>query len=634
MADNVGYTPGTGATVAADEIGGVLHQRIKLTLGADGVSDGDVSSSNPLPVSVGGVVDISGTITDGAASTGQMLLVGGQTGAGVAQVFETNGSGHLNISDGGGSITVDGPLTDGQLRASPVPVSGSITADTGLSQPLTDTQLRAAAVPVSADALPLPTGAATETTLSALNAKFITSANMPDQNSVALPVRNTPQKYWDASFPQVGSGLLSPRFTQIGATGTGMAVNQSAGNLVITTGTTANAEVTLRSAQSFTGALTLHQLTTLSQRIVNNNFFVELVDVIGDALTYNIVNATTVDVTRVAHGFTAQSVGQRMDIGCITGAAGIPMEAVIASIPSVDVIRFTVAGWPASGTGTCSLTGWNKIELVYTGTTATAVNFNTRRQGWQNTAVAATISTTASGHITATNVCNGVVSLADQVNTSAGVYANRNAWRSNIPEPEVAMFLQLRARNGTTNPASTTTWTIGFARVEDYIPTQVDIVGTKQQSSASTLPVSGAVTVSGTATVSGTVTATVTAGTVNPVVPATPYILNSAASTNEALILTGTSGLQAFYATNTGATVAFVKLYNKATAPISSDIPAMILSVPAAVSGVPGVCTLPIGFSGFRFALGLGIRITGAVADNDTTAVAAGQVKVMLSRTI
>lgn len=134
---------------------------------------------------------------------------------------------------------------------------------------------------------------------------------------------------------------------------------------------------------------------------------------------------------------------------------------------------------------------------------------------------------------------------------------------------------------------------------------------------------------SATQPVSGTVTATV-----SPPAPATPYILNSAASENAALILTGTSGLQAFYATNTGATVAFVKLYNKATAPASTDIPAMILPVPAAVSGVAGVCTLPIGFSGFRFALGLGIRITGAVADNDTTAVAAGQVKVMLSRTV
>lgn len=50
MADNVAITPGSGATAAADDIGGVLHQRIKLTLGADGVSDGDVSSTNPIPV--------------------------------------------------------------------------------------------------------------------------------------------------------------------------------------------------------------------------------------------------------------------------------------------------------------------------------------------------------------------------------------------------------------------------------------------------------------------------------------------------------------------------------------------------------------------------------------------------------
>jgi hypothetical protein len=51
MADNVGYTPGTGATVAADEIGGVLHQRIKLGIGDDGVAV-DVSEANPMPVTL------------------------------------------------------------------------------------------------------------------------------------------------------------------------------------------------------------------------------------------------------------------------------------------------------------------------------------------------------------------------------------------------------------------------------------------------------------------------------------------------------------------------------------------------------------------------------------------------------
>jgi hypothetical protein len=66
MPDNVGYTPGIGATVAAEEILGILFQRIKLTLGADGVNDGDVSSSNPMPTQA--------QKTDELLSTIQMLM--------------------------------------------------------------------------------------------------------------------------------------------------------------------------------------------------------------------------------------------------------------------------------------------------------------------------------------------------------------------------------------------------------------------------------------------------------------------------------------------------------------------------------------------------------------------------------
>ena len=49
MADNIGYTPGAGATIAADDIGGVLHQRIKIGIGGDGVAT-DISTANPMPV--------------------------------------------------------------------------------------------------------------------------------------------------------------------------------------------------------------------------------------------------------------------------------------------------------------------------------------------------------------------------------------------------------------------------------------------------------------------------------------------------------------------------------------------------------------------------------------------------------
>jgi hypothetical protein len=49
MADNVGYTPGSGAVVAADDISGVLYQRVKPVVGVDGVAV-DVSSTDPMPV--------------------------------------------------------------------------------------------------------------------------------------------------------------------------------------------------------------------------------------------------------------------------------------------------------------------------------------------------------------------------------------------------------------------------------------------------------------------------------------------------------------------------------------------------------------------------------------------------------
>lgn len=50
--DYVGYTPGTGANIAADDISSVLFQRMKLVRGADGVNDGDVAVANPMPASV------------------------------------------------------------------------------------------------------------------------------------------------------------------------------------------------------------------------------------------------------------------------------------------------------------------------------------------------------------------------------------------------------------------------------------------------------------------------------------------------------------------------------------------------------------------------------------------------------
>jgi hypothetical protein len=52
VADNTTLNPGTGGdVVASDDIGpGVKYQRVKLTMGADGVNEGDVASGNPMPI--------------------------------------------------------------------------------------------------------------------------------------------------------------------------------------------------------------------------------------------------------------------------------------------------------------------------------------------------------------------------------------------------------------------------------------------------------------------------------------------------------------------------------------------------------------------------------------------------------
>ena len=166
-----------------------------------------------------------------------------------------------------------------------------------------------------------------------------------------------------------------------------------------------------------------------------------------------------------------------------------------------------------------------------------------------------------------------------------------------------------------------TDFRLSFIRLLDYERLRVEALPRPGGDSANALPVA----VNG-----GSLNAIGTLG--NPSAPTNQFI-NSVAGTNIASISISTNGISSIYATNTGSTPAYIKLYNKATAPVlATDIPEMIIVVPAAVSGVPGVYTLPIGFSGLRFNSGLGIAITGGASDTDTTAVTAGQVKVKMSR--
>ena len=73
MPDNVAITPGSGATVAADDISSVLYQRVKISHGADG-SATDTSTASPLPTrTVWATLTAAPTVTAGAYSASDAI---------------------------------------------------------------------------------------------------------------------------------------------------------------------------------------------------------------------------------------------------------------------------------------------------------------------------------------------------------------------------------------------------------------------------------------------------------------------------------------------------------------------------------------------------------------------------------
>lgn len=338
------------------------------------------------------------------------------------------------------------------------------------------------------------------------------------------------------------------------------------------------------------------------------------------------VTAVPVSLSNYATESTLASIVKAEDSAHVSGDNGIPLLGIrqISDVPTADadgdytLVKIDEEGRVKVGAKPASFT------LVTGNITANAQTVFcdvSRSSNVMFALVAASLvghNATFEGSIDSTNGTDGnwfviqvVRTNANTIETATGVLAATPtyAWEASV---NGLSFVRVRA---TAHTSGTATWKF-------------------QRGSYATEPIPAA-QISGTQPVSGTVTATVANATILPAVPATPYFLNSAATTNGALIITGTSGVSSIYATNTGAAVAFVKLYNKATAPtVGTDVPEMIIPVPAAVSGVPGVANIAAGVPPLRFALGLGIAITGGVADTDTTAVAAGQVKVKLSRTV
>ena len=107
----------------------------------------------------------------------------------------------------------------------------------------------------------------------------------------------------------------------------------------------------------------------------------------------------------------------------------------------------------------------------------------------------------------------------------------------------------------------------------------------------------------------------------------TIFRLLSAATTNATNIKAAAGQVYTIVATNVNAAARFVKLYNKATAPVvGTDTPVMTLLIPGNAAGA--VLYLDAGGMGLAFPLGIGLAVTALVADADVTAVALNEVIV------
>lgn len=101
------------------------------------------------------------------------------------------------------------------------------------------------------------------------------------------------------------------------------------------------------------------------------------------------------------------------------------------------------------------------------------------------------------------------------------------------------------------------------------------------------------------------------------------FKLISSASTNSTVVKASNARMGAIVASNNGASPAYVKLYNKSTAPVvGTDVPVFTFMIPSGAS-----LSFPSTYAIF-FSSGLGLAITNLIADTDTTAVALNQVSV------
>lgn len=329
-----------------------LNAQVSLTNASVEISN---DTGNPVPVS--GTVTATGPLTDTQLRASAVPVSAANlplpSGAATA-ANQTTGNASLSSIDGklpalsSGRVPVDvgSSINVGEVEVkndsgNPIPISdagGSITVD----GPLTDTQLRATAVPVSAASLPLPTGAATQTTLASIDTQLDAGVSVYPETIIGKF-----REAFESFVPGTNWNLFADPNDIVQLDGNAV----SASYLVISKDPlSAGTETTLTTVDAFDMPFEVAVGFGMSLRVLGQELAVEIVSTstplpaMADIAISSISQATTTLTvnTATAHGLVP---GRRIGIYGVSDSRFNYPSLVVATIPSAT--QFTCTAGPA-----------------------------------------------------------------------------------------------------------------------------------------------------------------------------------------------------------------------------------------------------------------------------------------------
>lgn len=297
---------------------------------------------------------------------------------------------------------------------------------------------------------------------------------------------------------------------------------------------------------------------------------------------------------------TAQVAGTATSVNAGPSSAGtlrmIPGD--IASSGSITTQNLVPAGTATASSAVLSgtLSGASSLMVQVTGTYTGALSIQSTVDGtnWVTLGTPRIV-------IVNTGVLGTTIASA-----SVGIFQVSN----------ISGFQQVRV-TGLAAMTGTAAVTMQVSLATGYVP--IDVAS-----------INGQVAVTGAGTVAGGAVIRVAIG--NNAAVVTNATLNSAATTNATSVKAAQGTVYSITASNQSAAAKFVKLYNKASAPtVGTDIPILTIAVPVGSATVINISSVNFGTQGFTLNTGIALAITNLIADSDATAVAVGDVKVMVA---